>query len=72
MLNTLQELGVAHSRSRPAVSNDNPYSENLLKTLKYWPQWPVKPFENLLTARRWMTELCTGRTRYIATVRSRS
>ena len=57
MLTTLQELGVAHSRSRPAVSNDNPYSESLFKTLKYRPYLPVKPFENLLAARRWVTEL---------------
>jgi transposase InsO family protein len=52
MLTTLQELGVAHSRSRPAVSNDNPYSESLFKTLKYRPQLPVKPFEDLLAARQ--------------------
>ncbi len=57
MLATMQRLGVAHSRSRPAVSNDNPYSESLFKTLKYRPQWPLKPFDNLLSARRWVTEL---------------
>lgn len=57
MLATMQRLGVAHSRSRPAVSNDNPYSESLFKTLKYRPQLPLKPFENLLQARRWVTEL---------------
>lgn len=57
MLTTLQALGVAQSRSRPAVSNDNPYSESLFKTLKYRPQLPVKPFEDLLAARRWVTEL---------------
>jgi len=33
-LATMQRLGVAHSRSRPAVSNDNPYSKSLFKTLK--------------------------------------
>jgi transposase InsO family protein len=43
MLTTLQELDVEHSCSRPAVSNDNPYSESLFKTLKYRPQLPVKP-----------------------------
>lgn len=57
MLTALQELGVAHSRSRPAVSNDNPYSESLFKTLKYRPQLPVEPFEDLLAARRWVTEV---------------
>ena len=57
MLATMQRLGVAHSRSRPAVSNDNPYSESLFKTLKYRPQFPLKPFADLLQARRWVTKL---------------
>ena len=57
MLATMQRLGVAASRSRPAVSNDNPYSEALFRTLKYRPQLPVKPFNGLLQARRWVTEL---------------
>jgi putative transposase len=57
MLATMQRLGVAHSRSRPAVSNDNPYSESLFKTLKYRPQFPLKPFADLLQARRWVSEL---------------
>ena len=55
MLATMQRLGVAHSRSRPAVSNDNPYSESLFKTLKYRPQFPLKPFSELLRARCWVT-----------------
>lgn len=33
-LATMQRLGVAHSRSRAAVSTDNPCSESLFKTLK--------------------------------------
>jgi putative transposase len=33
MLATLQALGVMPSLSRPGVSNDNPYSESLFKTL---------------------------------------
>ena len=57
MLATLQRLGVAASRSRPAVSNDNPYSEALFRTLKYRPELPVKPFNGLLQARRWVTQL---------------
>lgn len=57
MLATMQSLGVAPSRSRPAVSNDNPYSESLFRTLKYRPELPAKPFANLLQARRWVTEL---------------
>ena len=55
MLATMQRLGVAHSRSRPSVSNDNPYSESLFKTLKYRPQSPLAAFEDLLLARRWVT-----------------
>ena len=57
MLATLQRLGVAGSRSRPSVSNDNPFSEALFRTLKYRPQLPVKPMESLLQARRWVTRL---------------
>ncbi len=54
MLATLQALGVAPSFSRPAVSNDNPYSESLFKTLKYRPAYPRQAFENLLAARQWI------------------
>jgi hypothetical protein len=54
---TMQRLGVAHSRSRPAVSNDNPYSESLFRTLKYRPQLPLQPFADLFHARRWVTDL---------------
>jgi putative transposase len=54
MLATLQALGVAPSFSRPAVSNDNPYSESLFKTLKYRPAYPRQAFESLLAARRWV------------------
>ena len=57
MLATMQRLGVAASRSRPAVSNDNPFSEALFRTLKYRPELPVKPFSGLLQARRWVTDL---------------
>ena len=54
MLATLQALGVVPSFSRPAVSNDNPYSESLFKTLKYRPAYPRRAFENLLAARQWV------------------
>ena len=57
MLATMQRLGVAASRSRPAVSNDNPFSEALFRTLKYRPQLPVQPMQSLLQARRWVTQL---------------
>lgn len=54
MLATLQTLGIQPSFSRPAVSNDNPYSEALFKTLKYRPEYPARPFADLNEARRWM------------------
>lgn len=54
MLATLQSLGVMPSFSRPAVSNDNPYSESLFKTLKYRPNFPQRPSADLLTARQWV------------------
>lgn len=54
MLATLQKLGVVPSFSRPSVSNDNPFSESLFKTLKYVPAYPSKPFENIDEARRWV------------------
>lgn len=54
MLATLQALGVMPSFSRPSVSNDNPYSESLFKTMKYRPVYPQQVFETLLTARQWV------------------
>ncbi|QIX53641.1 transposase (plasmid) [Rhodococcus sp. DMU1] len=38
----LADLEVTRSHSRPRVSNDNPYSEALFKTLKYGPMWPER------------------------------
>lgn len=57
MLSMMQELGVLASRSRPSVSNDNPYSESLFGTLKYRPLMPVKPFESIEKARLWVIGL---------------
>ena len=57
MLATLRALGVMPSLSRPGVSNDNPYSESLFKTLKYRPAYPLKPFDTLFAARTWVTGL---------------
>ena len=55
MLATLQALGIIPSFSRPSVSNDNPYSESLFRTLKYRPEYPDSAFENLTAARAWVT-----------------
>ncbi|MBW2590411.1 MAG: IS3 family transposase, partial [Deltaproteobacteria bacterium] len=54
MLATLQKLGVVPSFSRPSVSNDNPYSESLFRTMKYRPEYPLKPFENIEQAQSWV------------------
>ncbi len=50
----LVELGITPSYSRPRVSNDNPYSESLFRTLKYCPAWPNKGFQRLEEAREWV------------------
>ena len=54
MLVTMQKLGVVPSFSRPSVSDDNPFSESLFKTLKYCPQYPTKPFESIEEATIWV------------------
>jgi transposase InsO family protein len=54
MLATMQSLGVVPSFSRPSVSNDNPYSEALFRTLKYVPSYPRKPFESIDAAWAWV------------------
>jgi putative transposase len=50
----LTGLGVDHSRSRPHVSNDNPFSESLFKTVKYDLDYPGV-FDNEAQARAWLT-----------------
>lgn len=51
---TLERLGVIPSYSRPQVSDDNPYSEALFRTLKYRPEYPRKPFASLEEAWNWV------------------
>jgi transposase InsO family protein len=53
-LATLEKLGIQNSFSRPRVSNDNPYSESLFKTMKYRPKYPFKGFASLEEARKWV------------------
>ena len=60
MLATLQALGVRPSFRRPAVRNDNPYSESLFKTLKYRPTYPQQAFADLLAARQWVGTFVHG------------
>ena len=54
MLSTLEKLGVVPSFSRPSVSDDNPYSEALFRTVKYHPTFPMlDKFETIVSARQW-------------------
>jgi transposase InsO family protein len=46
----LAGLGVTQSRSRPHLSNDNPYSEAQFKTLEYRPAFPAR-FPSIEAAR---------------------
>jgi transposase InsO family protein len=55
LLATLDRLGVAPSFSRPRVSDDNPYSESLFKTLKYRPSYPETAFSGIDQARQWVS-----------------
>ena len=55
----MESLGITASYSRPSVSNDNPFSESLFRTLKYCPNYPEKPFETLDDARQWVLGFVT-------------
>jgi transposase InsO family protein len=54
MVTTLERLGVLASYSRPGVSDDNPFSESLFRTMKYRPEYPDGPFADVDAARRWV------------------
>jgi putative transposase len=54
LLETLYQLGITPSRSRPRVSNDNPYAESIFRTCKYRPDFPAKGFPDLTEARTWV------------------
>jgi len=54
MLATLRKLGIVASFSRPSVSDDNPFSEALFRTLKYRPEYPHDPFDTLEDAIAWV------------------
>jgi putative transposase len=49
----LEKLGIQSAYSRLRVSNDNPYSEAMFRTLKYRPEFPYKGFKTLEEARTW-------------------
>jgi putative transposase len=54
VLTTLRRLGIRSSFSRPRVSDDNPFSEALFRTLKGRPDYPHGAFESLERARAWV------------------
>jgi putative transposase len=54
LLEMLYKLGITPSRSRPRVSNDNPYAESIFRTCKYRPGYPNKGFKDLEAARLWV------------------
>ena len=59
MLAMLQSLGMSASFSRPRVSDDNPYSEALFRTVKYSAMFPDRPFETIAAARIWVAGFVT-------------
>ena len=57
MLAMLEILGIIPSFSRPSVSDDNPFSEALFKTLKYRPNFPLTAkFGTIFDARSWVVK----------------
>lgn len=56
MVAKMEALGVLPSFSRPRVSNDNPFSESLFRTMKYVPMWPDRPFESPAEAGAWVAK----------------
>lgn len=50
----METLGITPSRSRPRVSNDNPFAEAVFRTTKYHPTMPPAGFADLDVARRWV------------------
>lgn len=59
MLAKLQQLKMIPSFSRPHVSDDNPFSEALFRTMKYRPEYPTKPFATIEEARLWVAQFVT-------------
>jgi putative transposase len=54
----LAGLGITRSRSRPHVSNDNPFSESLFKTMKYDLDYPGV-FESYAEGHAWIERFLT-------------
>ncbi|WP_052607182.1 IS3 family transposase [Acidithrix ferrooxidans] len=54
LLELCYKMGITTSNSRPRVSDDNPHTESLFRTTKYWPGYPYGGFENLRDSRTWV------------------
>jgi len=54
MVETCRQNNVNLSYNRPNVSNDNPFSESLFKTIKYCPFKPARNFSSLENLNDWI------------------
>ncbi|WP_041789938.1 IS3 family transposase [Microlunatus phosphovorus] len=52
LIDTLHDHGILTSHSRPRISNDNPFSESMFKTIKYDLNCPDR-FDDIDHARTW-------------------
>jgi len=59
LINTLTTTGALMSYSRPRVSDDNPFSESLFKTIKYDPACPDR-FDSIEHSRQWTQDFLHG------------
>jgi putative transposase len=59
LIQAIQDAGGVNSYSRPRVSDDNPFSESLFKTIKYDLTCPVT-FNSIEHARSWTTRFLHG------------
>jgi putative transposase len=55
LIEALDQHGALTSYSRPRVSDDNPFSESLFKTIKYDPAHPDR-FDSIEHARQWTSQ----------------
>ena len=70
VLAMLHWLGIKPSYSRPRVSDDNAFAEALFRTAKYRPEFPLKGFADLDSARQWAMRFVIGTTTSTATAAS--
>lgn len=57
-LGLLAVRGVEFSHSRPRVSNDNPYSESLFKTMKYTGHMGKRNYHSLEECKKRVVRIC--------------